>query len=58
VAFQYLKGGCKKEGDRLFSRVCCELEFHTWNFITPIEIRRGKLVLCASADGSAVDRTQ
>ena len=22
VAFQYLKGGCKKEGDRLFSGVC------------------------------------
>ena len=24
MAFQYLKGGCKKEGDRLFSRVCCD----------------------------------
>ena len=23
-AFQYLKDSCKKEGDRLFSRVCCE----------------------------------
>ena len=23
ATFQYLKGGCKKEGDRLFSRVCC-----------------------------------
>ena len=23
VTFPYLKGGCKKEGDRLFSRVCC-----------------------------------
>jgi len=22
--FQYLKGGYKKEGDRLFSRVCCD----------------------------------
>ena len=22
VAFQYLKGSCKKEGDRLFGRVC------------------------------------
>jgi len=22
MAFQYLKGGCKREGDRLFSRVC------------------------------------
>ena len=22
--FQYQKGGCKKEGDRLFSRVCCD----------------------------------
>jgi len=22
-SFQYLKGGCKKEGDRLTSRVCC-----------------------------------
>ena len=24
VAFQYLKGGYKKEGDRLFSEVCCD----------------------------------
>ena len=24
AAFQYLKGGCKKEGDRLFRRVCCD----------------------------------
>ena len=24
AAFQYLKGGCKKEGDRLFSRVYCD----------------------------------
>ena len=24
VAFQYLKGNYKKEGDRLFSRVCCD----------------------------------
>ena len=24
MVFQYLKGGCKKEGDRLFSRVCCD----------------------------------
>ena len=24
AAFQYLKGGSKKEGDRLFSRVCGE----------------------------------
>ena len=23
MAFQYLKGGYRKEGDRLFSRVCC-----------------------------------
>ena len=23
VALQYLKGSCRKEGDRLFSRVCC-----------------------------------
>ena len=23
MAFQYLKGGYKKEEDRLFSRVCC-----------------------------------
>ena len=23
VAFQYLKGTCKKDGDRLFSRACC-----------------------------------
>jgi len=22
--FQYLNGGCKKEGKRLFSRVCCD----------------------------------
>ena len=27
AAFQYLKGGCKKEGDGLFSRVCCD---RTW----------------------------
>ena len=26
VAFQYLKGGCKKEEDRLFSKVCCVLQ--------------------------------
>ena len=24
AAFHFLKGGCKKEGDRLFSRVCCD----------------------------------
>jgi len=24
TAFQYLKGACKKEGDRLFSRACCD----------------------------------
>ena len=24
MAFQYLKGSCKQEGDRLFSRVCCD----------------------------------
>ena len=24
AACQYLKGGCKKEGDRLLSGVCCE----------------------------------
>jgi len=24
AAFQYLKGDCKKEGDRLFSRTCCD----------------------------------
>ena len=24
AVFQYLTGGCKKEGDRLFSRVCCD----------------------------------
>ena len=24
MTFQYLKGGCKKEGDSLFSRVCCD----------------------------------
>jgi len=24
VAFQYLKGICKKGGDKLFSRVCCD----------------------------------
>ena len=24
MAFQYLKGGYKKEEDRLFSRVCCD----------------------------------
>jgi len=24
VAFQYLKWSCKKEGDRLFSGICCD----------------------------------
>ena len=24
MAFQYLKGSYRKEGDRLFSRVCCD----------------------------------
>ena len=24
AALRYMKGGCKKEGDRLFSRVCCD----------------------------------
>jgi len=24
AAFQYLKGGCKKEGERLYSRACCD----------------------------------
>ena len=24
TAFQYLKGGCGKEGDRLFRGVCCD----------------------------------
>ncbi len=24
AVFRYLTGGCKKEGDRLFSRVCCD----------------------------------
>ena len=24
VVFQFLKEGCKKEGDRLFSRTCCD----------------------------------
>ena len=24
AAFQYLKGSCEKEGDRLFSRDCCD----------------------------------
>jgi len=24
AAFQYLKGGSKKEGDRLFSKICCD----------------------------------
>jgi len=23
-SFWYLRGGCKKEGDRFFSRVCCD----------------------------------
>ena len=25
MAFQYLNDGCKKEGDRLFNRVCCDI---------------------------------
>ena len=24
VAFQYVQRGCKKDGDKLFSRVCCD----------------------------------
>jgi len=24
AAFQFMNWGCKKEGDRLFSRVCCD----------------------------------
>ena len=24
ATFQYLRGGCKKEGDRLFSWACCD----------------------------------
>ena len=24
VAFQYVKGGCRKEGGRLFIRICCD----------------------------------
>jgi len=24
AAFQYLKGACKKDGDRLFTRACCD----------------------------------
>ena len=24
VAFQYLKGACKKDGDKLFNRACCD----------------------------------
>ena len=24
AAFQYLKGACKKDGDRVFSRACCD----------------------------------
>ncbi|KAK4817724.1 hypothetical protein QYF61_026478 [Mycteria americana] len=24
AAFQYLKGACKKDGDKLFSRACCD----------------------------------
>ena len=24
VVFQYVNGGCRKEGNRLFSRICCD----------------------------------
>jgi len=24
IAFSYLKGSCRKEGDRLFIRICCD----------------------------------
>ncbi|KAK4824821.1 hypothetical protein QYF61_019671 [Mycteria americana] len=38
AAFQYLKGACKKDGDKLFSRACCDRRrvmlvytyIHTW----------------------------
>ena len=30
AAFQYLKGGYKKEGDRLSCRVCCDKDKGKW----------------------------
>ena len=40
VALQYLKGSCKKEGDRLFSRVCCD---KTWGNGLKLEEERFRL---------------
>ncbi len=44
VSFQYLKGGYKKEGKRLFSRVCCdrtrENDFKLKEGVFRLDIRR------------------
>ena len=41
AAFQYLKRGCKKEGDRLFSRVFCD----RWDKENGFKLKEGRLGL-------------
>jgi len=50
AAFQYLKGVCKKEGDRLVSRVCCDRtkgnDFNQKEGMFKLEIEKRVLFLC------------
>jgi len=39
-AFQYEKGGCKKEEDRLFSRICCDRTVSNENRGFRLDIRK------------------
>ena len=39
-AFQYLKGGHRKEGDRLFSRICGE-----WTWGNGFKLKKGSFIL-------------
>ena len=41
AAFQYLKEGYKKEGDRLFSSICCDRTRKNWLQTRREEIRIG-----------------
>ena len=41
MASQYLKRGCKKEGDRLFSRVFCD----RWDKENGFKLKEGRLGL-------------
>ena len=49
AAFQYLKGGYKKEGDRIFSRICCDRTRGNGFKVTEgrfrLDIRKGFLTL-------------